>query len=139
MLIESIVVPNKISTQSVRITLNLGSKLMAGRILCKISSFETQMMNVWTKGQRHEFRKLISKICQWLELHEDQLKGHVSESVAQVMLFLVCGKLGISKKDFVQNLKPNVKAKRNLPKIENIKKLHCYGLLKKVFRENVGV
>lgn len=53
------------------------------------------------------------------------------------MLLLVCGKIGVSKMDFVGNLKPSVKAKRNLPKIENIKKLHCYPILKKVFRDNV--
>jgi len=112
---------------------------MAGRILYKISSFETQMMGIWTKAQKNEFRKHISVMCEWLQLNEGQLKGHVSESIAQVMLFLVCGKLGMKKDDFLRNLKPNVKAKRNLPKIENIKKLHCYPLLKKVFRKYVEV
>ena len=73
--------------------------------------------------------------CGWLELNEEKVKGHVSESVAQVMLFLVSSRIGVSKKDFITNLKPNVKAKRNLPKIENIKKLHCYVLLKKTFKK----
>lgn len=65
------------------------------------------------------------------------MKGVVSESVAQVMLLLVCGQIGVSKKEFLGNLRPGVRGKRNLPKIENVKKLHCYPVLKKVFRENV--
>jgi hypothetical protein len=53
------------------------------------------------------------------------------------LLLLVCMKIGVGKKDFVRNLKPKVKNKWSLPKIHRIKKLNCYRLLKKVFRENV--
>jgi hypothetical protein len=52
------------------------------------------------------------------------------------MLLLIYMKIGVGKKEFVRNLKPKVKDKWSLLKIHRIKKLNCYRLLKKVFREN---
>jgi len=59
----------------------------------------------------------------------------ISESISQVLLFLISSQIGISKKDFIQKLRPDVKSKRNLPKIENIKKLNCYPHMKKGFKQ----
>jgi len=59
----------------------------------------------------------------------------MSESIAQVILYLVGCNIGISKTDFINNLKPDVKTNRNKPKIENIKKLLCYPILKRAFKE----
>lgn len=99
--------------------------------------FEAQVQSLWTKDQKNQFKKWIGWICGWLEVNEAQIKGYISDSVAQVMLLLVCMKIRVGKREFLRNLKPQVKEKWILPKIGSIKKLNCYRLLKKVFRENI--
>lgn len=111
------------------------SKLLSGRILYRIKIFESQMNKEFDQNQKNQFYNYLSQICEWIQLNEDKLKGFYAESIAQVMLFLVCSKIGVSKKTFIENLKPNVKSKRDLPKIENIKKLNCYSMMKKVFQQ----
>jgi len=68
-------------------------------------------------------------------LNNHAIKEFMSESIAQVILYLVACNIGINKKDFINNLKPDVKTNRNKPKIENIKKLLCYPILKGAFKE----
>merc|ERR1711976_849036 len=103
--------------------LNLTSNLASKKIMTKISSFSAQVTNILTKEQKRYFNKFVDLFFDWLELNNDCIKEFMSESIAQVILYLVACNIGINKKDFINNLKPNVKTNRNKPKIENIKKL----------------
>jgi len=102
--------------------------------MIKISSFAAQVQNILSTEQKHKFNQYISLFIEWLELNEESIKNFMSESIAQVILYLVACNLGISKTDFINNLKPDVKNNRNKPKIENIKKLLCYPVLKGAFK-----
>lgn len=124
--IEELTTQDDTSSSKNLICLNLESNLASKKIMLKISSFSSQMKDKFTSEQKKEFNKYIKRFLNWLELNEDSIKGHMSDSLAQVILYLVSSKIGISKKDFIANLKPNVKTNRNKPKVENIKKLLCY-------------
>merc|ERR1712178_288435 len=113
--------------------LNLTSNLASKKIMTKISSFSAQVTNILTKEQKRYFNKFVDLFFDWLELNNDCIKEFMSESIAQVILYLVACNIGINKKDFINNLKPNVKTNRNKPKIENIKKLLCYPIWKSAF------
>jgi len=102
--------------------------------MIKISSFAAQVQNILSKEQKHMFNQYISLFVGWLEQNEESIKHFMSESIAQVILYLVACTIGISKADFIHNLKPDVKTNRNKPKIENIKKLLCYPVLKGAFK-----
>merc|ERR1712226_274624 len=116
------------------VVLNLTSNLASKKIMIKISSFAAQVQNILSTEQKHKFNQYISLFIEWLELNEESIKNFMSESIAQVILYLVACNLGISKTDFINNLKPDVKTNRNKPKIENIKKLLCYPVLKGAFK-----
>jgi len=116
------------------VVLNLSSNLASKKIMMKISSFVSQTSNIWTKEQKKLLNKYISLFFDWLEVNDESIKNFMSESIAQVILYLVSCNIGISKTDFINNLKPDVKTNRNKPKIENIKKLLCYPLLKGAFK-----
>jgi len=116
------------------IVLNLSSNLASKKIMMKISSFAFQVSNILTRDQKKNFNRYVSLFFDWLEINDESIKNFMSESIAQVILYLVACSIGISKTDFINNLKPNVKTNRNKPKIENIKKLLCYPLLKGAFK-----
>lgn len=113
------------------INLNLESNLASKKITYKINVFAYQMQNKLNIDQKKAFNNYIAYFLAWLEKNEELIKGFMSDSIAQVILYLVCGTIGVSKIDFISNLKPNVKSNRNKPKVENIKKLLCYPILKK--------
>merc|ERR1712226_809238 len=103
------------------VVLNLTSNLASKKIMIKISTFAAQVQNILSKEQKHKFNQYIGSFIDWLELNEESIKNFMSESIAQVILYLVACNIGISKTDFINNLKPDVKTNRNKPKIENIK------------------
>jgi len=115
--------------------LNLVSNLASKKIMIKISSFSAQVTNILTKEQKAKFNQFVDLFFDWLQLNNHAIKEFMSESIAQVILYLVACNIGINKKDFINNLKPDVKTNRNKPKIENIKKLLCYPILKGAFKE----
>merc|ERR1712226_406384 len=117
------------------VVLNLTSNLASKKIMIKISTFAAQVQNILSKEQKHKFNQYISSFIDWLELNEESIKNFMSESIAQVILYLVSCYIGISKTDFIKHLKPDVKTNRNKPKIENIKKLLCYPVLKGAFKD----
>jgi len=103
--------------------------------MIKISSFATQVRGILTIEQKNRFNQLITLFFNWLELNDELIKNYMSESIAQVILYLVACTIGIGKTDFIKHLRPDVKNNRNRPKIDNIKKLMCYPVLKGAFKK----
>jgi len=113
--------------------LKLNSNLVSKKILTRIMNFRLQMQDKFTQEQYETFEKHISILMEWLEQSSDIVEVYVSDSIAQCILFLVSTKIGVKKSVFITNMRPNIKNIRNKPKIENIKKLQCYPLLKKAY------
>jgi len=114
--------------------LNLSSNLASRKIMIKISSFASQVRSILSTEQRNKFNQYVSLFFDWLELNNESIKNYMSESIAQVILYLVACNIGISRTDFIKHLRPDIKNNRNRPKIDNIKKLICYPILKGAFK-----
>merc|ERR1711976_970524 len=103
----------KLAQNSEPAVLNLCSSLASKKIMVKISSFAAQVTGILTREQKQQFNTYVSLIFNWLELNNHAIKEFMSESIAQVILFLVACKIDIKQKDFIKHLKPDIKNRRN--------------------------
>lgn len=69
------------------ISINLYSTVTSRKIMNRIAQFKVQMKRKFTSKEAREFDIETSKICGWLELNEDVIRGHIGDSIAQVILY----------------------------------------------------
>lgn len=110
--------------------LSLGSKKgITGLILLRVSSFHQHLKGKLTVVQSQEFNKLIKQMISYIEQIDETIKGYRADSIADSLLLLVGSQVGVSKSDFLKNLKIGEKVTGG--RINEIKKFHSYKHLKK--------
>merc|ERR1711976_152246 len=108
---------------------NTGNKGICGLILSRVSSFQQHLKGKLSMKQSQEFNILIKQMIEYIELIDETLKGYRADSIADALLLLVSSQIGVSKTDFLKNLKVGQRA--TVGRINEIKKFYSYRHLKK--------
>lgn len=93
----------------------------------RVAKFMKSMQRILSDQQLNDFAELCNKIFDYIELEESTFKGFRGDSLADALLLLVGSQVGVTKKDFLQNLKDT----KCVPsRLTEIKKFLCYRNLK---------
>lgn len=95
----------------------------------RIATFQNMMYKKLNYNQMKELKQICVHLCNFIEAKEELFKGIKGESIADSLLLIAGSYVGISKKDFLQNLRPNEKFTNS--RITEIKKFLTYKHLKK--------
>lgn len=109
--------------------------IKAHQILVTISTVYQYLDCKISKKQADAFENYVTRMQDFIEEHEESFRKHQSDSMAGCTLFLISSYIKISKKDFMESLKPL--RKKLFTKIDKIKKSACYNPLKKAFQHIV--
>lgn len=102
-------------------------------VLAHISSFQSNVAQRLTADQLGQFGVLCNKLVGYMEANDSMFKGGRGRSIADAMLLLVGSKIGLDKKDFLENIRTN--ERWTAGRLNDIKKYLCYKNLKKGFGE----
>jgi hypothetical protein len=102
-------------------------------VLAQVSSFQSNVAPRLTADQFGQFGVLCNKLVWYIEANESMFKGVRGGSIADAMLLLVGSKIGLDKKDFLENIRTN--KRWTASRLNDIKKYLCYKNLKKGFME----
>jgi len=105
----------------------------SAQLLYCMNLFQMQMKFKWTPAMEHEFLKLSQFMLDFFSANSDSLKNQHAESIAAAICLLIGSRIGISKKDFLDAMKPM--KKNMLSKVDKIKKSTCYIQMKKAFKD----
>lgn len=108
----------------------------SAQLLFCMNLFQMQMKSKWNFTMEQEFLRLSQIMLDYFSAHVESLKNQHAESIAASICLLVGSKIGISKKDFLDSMKP---MKKNMvTKVDKIKKSTCYIQLKKAFKNVIA-
>lgn len=79
--------------------------------------------------QSCEFNQLVKGLLGYIELIDETVKGYRADSIADALLLLIGSQIGVSKTDFLKNLR--IGERFTAGRINEIKKFHSYRHLKK--------
>lgn len=103
------------------------------QLLFCMNLFQMQMKSKWNFAMEQEFLKLSQIMLDFFSSNVNQLKNQHAESIAASICLLVGSKIGVSKKDFLDAMKP---MKKNMvSKVDKIKKSTCYIQMKVAFKK----
>ena len=108
----------------------------SAQLLFCMNLFQMQMKSKWNFTMEQEFLKLSQIMLDFFSSNIDSLKKQHAESIAASICLFVGSKIGISKKDFLEAMKPMKKNMVN--KVDKIKKSTCYIQLKKAFKNVIA-
>lgn len=108
----------------------------SAQLLFCMNLFQMQMKSKWNFAMEQEFLRLSQIMLDFFSSNVEQLKNQHAESIAASICLLVGSKIGISKKDFLDSMKPM--KKNMLSKVDKIKKSTCYIQLKKAFKNVIA-
>lgn len=100
-------------------------------VLVQVSSFQKNVASRLTAEQFGQFGVLCNKLVGYMEANGSKFKGVRGGSIADAMLLLVGSKIGLSKKDFLENIRTS--ERWTAGRLNDIKKYLCYKNLKKGF------
>lgn len=132
---ESYPLKKSSSAENVTVRLNCAGPKSAQLLFC-MNLFQMQMKSKWSFAMEQEFLKLSQIMLDFFSSNAEQLKNQHAESIAASICLLVGSKIGISKKDFLDSMKPM--KKNMLTKVDKIKKSTCYIQMKKAFKNIIA-
>lgn len=103
----------------------------SGLVMFNIARFQQMIESKIDAKTYREFLDFVQKMLDNYEKNEEIFKTSHGESLAASILLLAASKVGVSKTDFLEALKPW--NKKMFTKVEMIKKNACYKLWKKIF------
>jgi len=105
----------------------------SSQLLFCMTLFQMHMKGKWDKKLEQEFLNYTQTMLDFMNNNVEMMKNQHAESIAASICLLVGSKIGISKKDFLDAMKPM--KKNMLTKVEKIKKSTCYSIMKKAFKK----
>merc|ERR1712010_294551 len=105
----------------------------SSQLLFCMTLFQMHMKGKWCPKVEQQFLKHSQAMLDYFTNNSDEMKNQHAESIAASICLLVGSLIGISKKDFLEAMKPM--KKNMLTKVEKIKKSTCYSLMKRAFKK----
>ena len=105
----------------------------SSQLLFCMTLFQSHMKGKWCSKVEQAFLKYSQAMLDYFSNNSEEMKNQHAESIAASICLLVESLIGISKKDFLEAMKPM--KKNMLTKVEKIKKSTCYSIMKKAFKK----
>jgi hypothetical protein len=93
-------------------------------VLAQVSSFQRNVAPRLTPDQIRQFGVLCNILVGYMEANDSMFKGVRGGSIADAMLLLVGSRIGLDKKDFLENIRTN--ERWTACRLNDIKKYLCY-------------